>query len=110
MTNRIRRSRKSSRLMSMKIIKRSTRPAVPKGVSSVHLSNIRYRKMALDITDVHRLVRVRAAEPVPDSGGYLFRFAYIGIGGDVRGIDQDNRLRLKYVDADVLLGRTFEGT
>lgn len=36
----------------------------------------------------------RAAEPVPDSGGYLFRFAYIGIGGDVRGIDQDNRLRL----------------
>jgi hypothetical protein len=36
----------------------------------------------------------RAAEPVPDSGGYLFRFAYIGVGGDVRGIDQDNRLRL----------------
>ncbi len=36
----------------------------------------------------------KAAEPVPDSGGYLFRFAYIGIGGDVRGIDQDNRLRL----------------
>jgi hypothetical protein len=36
----------------------------------------------------------RAAEPVPDTGGYLFRFAYFGIGGDVRGIDQDNRLRL----------------
>ena len=36
----------------------------------------------------------RAAEPVPDTGGYLFRFAYIGIGGDVRGIDQNNRLRL----------------
>jgi hypothetical protein len=36
----------------------------------------------------------RAAEPVPDSGGYLFRFAYFGIGGDVRGIDQDNKLRL----------------
>lgn len=51
----------------------------------------------------------RSVEPVPDSGGYLFRFAYIGIGGDVRGIDQDNRLRLKYVDADVLPGRTFEG-
>ncbi|MGA9603791.1 MAG: hypothetical protein WBQ82_06710, partial [Methyloceanibacter sp.] len=36
----------------------------------------------------------RAAEPVPDTGGYLFRFAYFGIGGDVRGIDQDNKLRL----------------
>jgi len=36
----------------------------------------------------------KAAEPVPDSGGYLFRFAYFGIGGDVRGIDQDNTLRL----------------
>ena len=49
------------------------------------------------------------APPVPVSGGYLFRFAYIGIGGDVRGIDQDNRLRLKYVNADVLPGRTLEG-
>ncbi len=36
----------------------------------------------------------RAALPVPDSGGYLFRFAYFGIGGDVRGIDQNNTLRL----------------
>jgi hypothetical protein len=36
----------------------------------------------------------RLAEPVPDTGGYLFRFAYFGIGGDVRGIEQDNRLRL----------------
>ncbi|MGE5261515.1 MAG: hypothetical protein ACM3MH_11640 [Actinomycetota bacterium] len=36
----------------------------------------------------------RAAEPVPDTGGYLFRFAYFGIGGDVRGINQDNTLRL----------------
>jgi len=36
----------------------------------------------------------RAAEPVPDSGGYLFRFAYLGVGGDVRAIDQDNDLRL----------------
>ena len=36
----------------------------------------------------------RAAEPVPDTGGYLFRFAYFGIGGDVRGIDQENKLRL----------------
>jgi hypothetical protein len=29
----------------------------------------------------------KGAEPIPDSGGYLFRFAYIGIGADVRGID-----------------------
>ena len=28
-------------------------------------------------------------------GGYLFRFAYVGIGGDVRAIDQDNRLNLR---------------
>ena len=27
----------------------------------------------------------------------------------MKGIDRDNRLRLKYVDADVLPGRTFEG-
>jgi len=32
--------------------------------------------------------------PLPDSGGYLFRFGYIGVGADVRGIDQDNRLKL----------------
>jgi hypothetical protein len=32
--------------------------------------------------------------PLPDSGGYLFRFGYIGVGGEVRGIDQDNRLKL----------------
>ena len=31
---------------------------------------------------------------MPDTGGYLFRFAYFGIGGDVRGIDQENKLRL----------------
>jgi len=32
--------------------------------------------------------------PLPDSGGYLFRFGYVGVGADVRGIDQDNRLKL----------------
>ncbi len=37
----------------------------------------------------------KAAQPVPDAGGYLFRLAYVGLGGDVRGIDQDNRLRLR---------------
>jgi hypothetical protein len=36
----------------------------------------------------------KAPEPVPNGGGYLFRFAYWGIGGDVRGIDQANRIRL----------------
>jgi hypothetical protein len=36
----------------------------------------------------------QAPLPMPDSGGYLFRFAYVGVGADVRGIDQDNRLRL----------------
>src|SRR5262249_46212012 len=36
----------------------------------------------------------KGAEPVPDQGGYLLRFAYVGIGGDVRAIDQDNRLNL----------------
>jgi hypothetical protein len=37
----------------------------------------------------------KGAEPVPNQGGYLFRFAYIGIGADVRGIDQSNRLNLR---------------
>jgi hypothetical protein len=32
--------------------------------------------------------------PVPDQGGYLFRFAYWGIGTDVRGIDQTITLRV----------------
>lgn len=36
----------------------------------------------------------QAPAPLPDAGGYLFRFGYIGVGGEVRGIDQDNRLRL----------------
>ena len=38
-------------------------------------------------------------EPVPDAGGYLFRFAYWGIGADVRGIDQSTKLRLDAPDA-----------
>ena len=42
----------------------------------------------------------KGAEPVPDQGGYLFRFAYIGIGGEVRAIDQHNRLNLNG-DVDV---------
>ena len=42
----------------------------------------------------------KGAEPVPDQGGYLFRFAYIGIGGEVRAIDQNNRLNLNG-DVDV---------
>jgi hypothetical protein len=37
----------------------------------------------------------KGAEPVPDQGGYLFRFAYVGVGVDARGIDQDNRLNLR---------------
>jgi hypothetical protein len=37
----------------------------------------------------------KGAEPVPDRGGYLFRLAYVGVGADVRGIDQDNTLRLR---------------
>ena len=37
----------------------------------------------------------KAPQPVPDSGGYLFRLAYVGIGTDVRDIDQDNTLRLR---------------
>jgi hypothetical protein len=36
----------------------------------------------------------KAPAPLPDAGGYLFRFGYIGIGADFRGIDQNNRLRL----------------
>lgn len=36
----------------------------------------------------------QAPAPLPDSGGYLFRFGYVGIGADVRGIDQDNRLKV----------------
>jgi hypothetical protein len=38
-------------------------------------------------------------EPVPDQGGYLFRFAYAGIGADVRGIDQTIGLKLDAPDA-----------
>jgi hypothetical protein len=34
-------------------------------------------------------------EPIPDAGGYLFRLAYVGIGTDVRDIDQDNTLGLR---------------
>jgi hypothetical protein len=37
----------------------------------------------------------KGAEPVPDSGGYLFHMAYVGVGTDVRGIDQDNRLKVQ---------------
>lgn len=33
--------------------------------------------------------------PSRDQGGFLFRFGGVGIGADVRGIDQDNRIRLQ---------------
>jgi hypothetical protein len=32
--------------------------------------------------------------PLPDAGGYLFRFGYVGIGTNVRGIDQDTNLKI----------------
>ena len=52
----------------------------------------------------------KAAEPVPDSGGYLFRFAYAGVGGDVRGIDQDNRLRLRGTGPGINYAETLDTT
>jgi len=39
----------------------------------------------------------RAARP-PEEGGFLFRFSHWGAGFDVRGIDQDNRIKLTYDD------------
>jgi len=39
----------------------------------------------------------RAARP-PEEGGFLFRFSHWGAGFDVRGIDQDNRIKLHYDD------------
>ena len=52
----------------------------------------------------------KAAEPVPDSGGYLFRLAYVGVGGDVRGIDQDNRLRLRGTSPDINYTESLDTT
>jgi hypothetical protein len=52
----------------------------------------------------------KAPEPVPSGGGYLFRPAYFGIGGDVRGIDQDNTLRLRGDGPDVDYGETLDTT
>jgi hypothetical protein len=52
----------------------------------------------------------KAPEPVPDSGGYLFRLAYVGIGGDVRGIDQDNKLRLHGDGPDANYSETLDTT
>ena len=55
----------------------------------------------------------KAPEPTPDRGGYLFRLAYVGVGGDVRGVDQDNRLRLRGdnvpIDYSETLDTTFAG-
>ncbi len=36
----------------------------------------------------------RRPAPLPDSGGYLFRFGYVGVGADVRGIYQDNAVKV----------------
>lgn len=56
--------------------------------------------------------RVSARHPrlCPDRGGYLFRLAYAGIGGDVRGIDQDNRLRLRGDGPDINYAETLDTT
>jgi len=47
---------------------------------------------------------------VPDRGGYLFRLAYVGIGGDVRGIHQDNRLSLSGDGPDINYSETLDTT
>lgn len=52
----------------------------------------------------------KGAEPVPDSGGYLFRLAYVGIGADVRGIDQDNKLKLRGDGPTVNYAETLDTT
>jgi hypothetical protein len=52
----------------------------------------------------------KAPAPMPDRGGYLFRLAYVGIGGDVRGIDQDNRLRLRGDGPDINYTETLDTT
>jgi hypothetical protein len=52
----------------------------------------------------------QAPLPRPDSGGYLFRFAYVGIGTGVRGIDQDNRLRLTGDGPDVNYNENLDTT
>jgi hypothetical protein len=52
----------------------------------------------------------KAPEPVPDHGGYLFRLAYVGVGTDVRGIDQDNRLRLRGDGPDINYSETLDTT
>jgi hypothetical protein len=52
----------------------------------------------------------RAPAPLPDAGGYLFRLGYVGIGTDVRGIDQDNKLRLRGDGPDVNYSETLDTT
>ena len=52
----------------------------------------------------------KAPAPVPDRGGYLFRLAYVGLGGDVRGIYQDNELRLRGDNSPVNYSETLDTT
>lgn len=56
----------------------------------------------------------KAPAPARDEGGYLFRLGYVGIGADVRGIDQDIRLRLDIpgapVNPSVRLNETIDTT
>lgn len=52
----------------------------------------------------------KAPAPVPDQGGYLFRLGYVGVGADVRGIDQDNRLRMRGDDDPVNYNETLDTT
>jgi hypothetical protein len=54
-----------------------------------------------------------APEPVPDAGGYLFRLGYVGLGADLRGIDQDIGLRVRtsgVSGAAVRLNETLDTT
>jgi hypothetical protein len=52
----------------------------------------------------------KAPAPVPDQGGYLFRLAYVGLGSDVRGIHQDNELRLRGDNSPVNYSETLDTT
>ena len=52
----------------------------------------------------------KAPAPVPDRGGYLFRLAYVGLGSDVRGIYQDNQLRLRGDNVPVNYNETLDTT
>ena len=77
------------------------------GLNPEYLDNIADMMLAAREAGI---VILFTSNDLPDQGGYLFRLAYVGLGSDVRGIYQDNRLLLRGDNSPVNYSESLDTT